>query len=791
MNNLFMIAKNNMKKQKGDMITFFILTMISTFLIFNSVSDLLGISKAYDKRFEEVNMPDIIFTSKDNDICRDSMEEAFEKSSVDEYEVTPLLYGELDYKNKDDENYQNYLFLFERFDEEPEMMDVIPEGLDLGDDDILIPLTMADSFKEGDTLVFKIDGNIYEFNVAGFSENPGFCSSMNIAIDYVYISAAAFDEFAALDTMKVERYCLFKGIVEDETADLDMVEQEISEEYKRIIATYQEQYPEMDLDNGLSVNLDLLKMGNTILPYVVGSVILVFALLILVISLISISFSINNFIQKNMKNTGIMEACGYTISELRNALTLQIMSVSSAGVAAGIILSVFTIPQMGAAFTLLLGITWDQKISIPAALITVGVILLTILITVRILSRKYNGITVLDALRGGINAHNFRKNYFPLEKTSLPLPLTLSLKETFGSIRKNIAMVVIVAILTIATLIGFGMMENFSVGTALFDIMGGEWGDAQVIAENGISDDLRDVDGVENVYACQEIEMTVEYDGGSHKYRFICAEDMSYALNTVMIDGRCPESDNEIMLTWTAANEIGAQIGDVITVKAGDTSEDFVITGLNQRMQNAGRTGTMTLDGLERMGMKGVSTDYYITSEEGVSFETIQANIEEYAEDKGINLKVSDTAEVLEGTLAGVNAALKVIGILMAVLTALIIIFVESLVIRAKITREWRGMGINKALGMSSADLISQIALSNIPAIIAGCIFGSLLSGQVGKATVMAVFSYMGIKKIAFDIPLYLMAATALGIILIAVLTSAAAGLKVRKLIPMEMITEE
>ena len=35
---LFFIARNNMKKQKGDMITFFILTLFAAFLIFDAAS---------------------------------------------------------------------------------------------------------------------------------------------------------------------------------------------------------------------------------------------------------------------------------------------------------------------------------------------------------------------------------------------------------------------------------------------------------------------------------------------------------------------------------------------------------------------------------------------------------------------------------------------------------------------------------------------------------------------------------------------------------------------------------
>ena len=52
---LFVIAKNNIKKQKGDMLTFFILTFIAAYLIFDSLAALFGMGGVLDKRFDEVN----------------------------------------------------------------------------------------------------------------------------------------------------------------------------------------------------------------------------------------------------------------------------------------------------------------------------------------------------------------------------------------------------------------------------------------------------------------------------------------------------------------------------------------------------------------------------------------------------------------------------------------------------------------------------------------------------------------------------------------------------------------
>jgi hypothetical protein len=72
----------------------------------------------------------------------------------------------------------------------------------------------------------------------------------------------------------------------------------------------------------------------------------------------------------------------------------------------------------------------------------VGILVVIGLVGIKI-SSTYKKITVLDALRGGINTHNYKRNYFPLEKTPLPVPMVLSLKETFGGLGRNLLMVMI------------------------------------------------------------------------------------------------------------------------------------------------------------------------------------------------------------------------------------------------------------------------------------------------------------------------------------------------------------
>lgn len=797
MNNIFMIVKNNMKKQKGDMITFLIMTIVASFLIFNSVTVFMGISRIFDNRFDEVNGPDFfLFVADDEETAR-CADEALRKNGIDTYEATSVLYANCEYKNKDADEFSNFQFFFEKYTNDNKILDVIPDDVKLADDEVMVPYTMKAMFAEGDTLVIRLGEKTFDLKVKGYSENPLFCTTNAASLYYVYIAPSMYEKMEVEAgnnylTSPINRYSFYKGKVDFEVKDYNSLLQKITDDYSELIEDYQAEHPETDYSIVLSAYWQLLRMADMIVPVTMGSVIFSFAILMLVISLVITSFSVNNFIQRNMKNIGIMEACGYTVKELRKALTVQLMSIEILGTISGIILGAVSVSFMSDAFTSIAGLTWNNAVNPAIAVITALIILLPVYIAVRIMSRKFIGITVLDALRGGISSHNFKKNHFSFEKTALPIPIVLSLKDTFGSVKKNIAMVLIMAILTFSVVFAMASSENMtSSDGGLIQSMGFDYGDIMVSTEAGLGDDFRKLDGVEKVCVSQTTQLTAEHDGTSYTYNTYAMEDCEQALNMVMIEGRVPVSDNEIMITWVVADELKAEVGDVVTIRKGSRAEDFIVTGINQKIEMMGKSMTVTLTGFDRLGARQGADMYSMLLKEGTTYEDIRERVNDFAKEKGIEVSITNPNDLVGGTLATINSTFAMVGVIIVILTVLVVIFVESLVVRAKITREWKGMGISKALGLTSGDLISQIALSNIPAIIMGCLIGGLFTRLAGGALVGMMTAFAGVKKLEFSIGFKYIILASLGIILVAILTSAIAGLKVKKLIPIEMITEE
>ena len=128
---------------------------------------------------------------------------------------------------------------------------------------------------------------------------------------------------------------------------------------------------------------------------------------------------------------------------------------------------------------------------------------------------------------------------------------------------------------------------------------------------------------------------------------------------------------------------------------------------------------------------------------------------------------------------------------LIAFLTALIVAFVESLIIKTQITRSWRDLGVSKALGYTSGQLITQTMMSNMPSVLIGIVLGLLVSAFSAEKLMRVLFTIFGFRKAPFYVNSGSYMIAVVLIAGIAMITSAWVGRRIRKLEPVKMITEE
>ena len=93
MNRYIFLVKNNLKKQKGDMITFFILVFLATFITFLCLTFLTGTAKVLEDNKKLINGADILFMVPDNKPAEYKLEELAKGNPyVSRYEASKYPY---------------------------------------------------------------------------------------------------------------------------------------------------------------------------------------------------------------------------------------------------------------------------------------------------------------------------------------------------------------------------------------------------------------------------------------------------------------------------------------------------------------------------------------------------------------------------------------------------------------------------------------------------------------------------------------------------------------------------
>ena len=787
----FFIAKNNMKKQKKDMITIFVMTFISAILLFICLSMLFETSRILDTLHEETNAADVmVLVTGKNRSVHAKMEDLIRgKDEIKEFEAAEYAACNGKYRHKGDKRWTDYGMYFMKNDLPGKVQSPSIDVTKLKDNEVIVPMALCTSFSVGDSIQFKIEDFTYEFKIVGFNEDTYFASPMNMGVYIFFVTPKAYDNIVFDNSENIisegKRYSL---VLKDDSIDTGVFSDEIETEFKTWRAEYGASHPGESLGGYNFLPKGIMYSASTILPLMFVAIMLLFAVIIFAISLVIIDFSIKNFIMTNMKNTAIMEASGYTVKEMVLILLTQLLIVSGLGSIMGVAVGALSLKKVGYIMYFLLGLKWNRPVNYGIAAMVILMICAVVSLLTMLLGRDYKKTTVLEALRGGINAHNFRKNLFAFDRTNLPVSITLALKETFGRFKSQIGVIFIAMILTVSAVIAMGMVDTFASNTDTVMNLGGfifEDAEADI-------DGYEMLDGINNMksvdYAYGTYWTSFEISKGKKRQNISarCFTDTSYITGGGLAEGRWPKHSNEVMLATNAAKTFGVGVGDTINVKYGINEESYIVCGLNQTFNNLGMMSFFTIDGAKRVADIRPGTAE-IKLKSNFSYYDFEKEFKEVYPDANV-ISIEESASSVVNLVCG---AMKITAVLIAALVGLIIAFVESLIIRTQITREWRNLGVSKALGYTSGQLIWQTVLSNIPGVLMGVLIGIAVGGPAGKSGSKAMFQIFGYKKVDFSIypRSYLLAAVL--IISVAMIASAIKGKRIQTLEPVKMITEE
>lgn len=780
MNKLFMLALANIRKNKGQAVSLVLLTLLAAMLLNMGLLIYFDFGNFFDRRAEALNSPSLIISMQASNFTQEKKEFLAEYEGVTATEQEKILMmpgAEFTFGSG-----KKVIMVIARSETNQQAMSpltFIGEQNPPNEKSIYVPyqLKLAGDYQLGDDFLLEFQGQKYTFTIDGFTEDILLGTVNASSIGFV-LPEKSFNSFSNALNGSADGVLLAAQIDDSEKAPM------LISEFKK----------EFNIETGsmlhsslFAVELESVKMNRTLTGGVGAMIIVGFAVIITMVSVVVIRFKIGDAIEENTANIGTLKACGYKSNQIITSFLLQFGLISLIGSLLGILCSYGVLPVISYMFAVQMGLVWEIGFS---WMVTIGAILFVLTCVVLVswgTAAKINKLHPIVALRGGIVTHSFKKNWFPLEKTRGNINFLLACKKIVQSIRQNILITLIVTFITFACVFALVMFYNIAgQSTAFIKLVGGEVPDMAAIRSEKIDSESL----LENVLTYQEVRKAFYFDTVQvnifDQAAIVNVSDFTLTENEMIYDGRFPKHDNEISVNGMIADKFGTGIGDNIVVSMGDKEAEFLITGLLQSSNSNGMDMSVTLEGVRRLNPNFEPGLLYFYLHQP---DNIKDFIEDLKQAEGDNIfSYIEMSEMVESTMGTFIPVVS--GFVAAILfvTALVVMLILYLVLKSTILRQRREIGIQKAMGYTTFQLMQQLSLATIPGVALGAALGVILALGSLNPAISVLFYSIGIMRANFDIPLYLMALLALGIIVFACIISNLITLKIRRITPYSLI---
>lgn len=777
----WLLSKSNIRNSKGLTIGLIILIILATSFLNIMLVIFTDFTGNAEKNAIKLNSEDAyILLNGDISKIEDNYIESLVNDDVQNYEVirtvgflTATPYGE---------GTVTPLVLLENAETalncEIGKTEIIEEDLAILSEYIYLPYQYhtGGNYNIGDDYELKILDKIYNFKIKGFTNNiitgSYNCGTINAIVDDITYNKIIEN------TQEPWKYIYIKFDLKpevDSTKFVNEISNKVSKENSLVTITY------YTLEDAL--------YSRTFISIVLGVSFLVISLIILIIVFLMLANNISNYIKENIKTLGVIKAIGYTGKNIKLSFVLQFVIITIVGCLIGIILSYLMLPSIIKIMVSQIGIPYTISFNLVSSITTILSLITIIILTVLFIVRKINRIQPITALREGIETHSFKKNRVELEKTKLPINISLALKTMFTNIKQNIATFIIVFFLVFAGVIALVMFQNFSVKPKLslltFEIFDG------AISTDGDTDKsvynyIKSLDGVNNTRLISTINVETE----NVKLLTYIMDDTNQLNNKdVCYKGRLPKYDNEIAISGKYCKKYNYNIGDEIEIGRGDIKEKFLITGFVQTTNNNGQEAVILSDGIEKIVGTTYDKLYYFDTEDATN---VNECIEKVKNEFGDRISLTvNFEEVVKGSISVFKTISNAMVVIMMTICGLVILLVLYLLIKTLIISKKKDYGILKALGYTSKNIIVQNAISFMPSIILSVIISCIVSCFIVNPYLTLIMSMFGVMKVTFEIPVTLVICMGIGFVILSFIFALVLSLRIKKIEPYKLLNGE
>lgn len=779
MNKILLLAGANIRKAKGQTVILAALFLVSAMMLNIGLTVLLGFGSFFDSTAEELNtsdayffIPEALYTDEVEQHLASHVEISTWQKNKGLVISTSLMWKNepLDFVvaicDKDEpRNLSNWKFVGDTLSETP--------------DAIYVPYIykLTGGYALGSKLTLTLNQHSYQFTVAGYTE----CIYQDRMFtgDVIFIPGQRFEELynEYIDYRKVMVFA--NGIqnyakIESELLDLT-----------GLSSAGNASDPQTYLR---STDYASMKNNRTSMPAMMSVMLIVFTAVIAVVCLLVIRFRISNSIEEDMQKIGSLQSIGYTSRQITLSIMVQYAVIAFAACFAGIIPAYLALPFVSDVFAQQSGLFWAPGFMPVINLVSTGTLTVIVIAVAFIAALRIRRISPVQALRGGITTHSFKRNHIPLEKSRLPLTMALSCKSVLQGLRQSMTMFVIVIAVSFTAIIAVVLYYNAAIDLSTFEkVPGIERANALIIfkPDEDIALMKEEVLALPNVVKAQYLDSgnvrIDDVDAG-----VIVMEEFSQKETVNVYEGVFPRYDNEIAIAGLIGNMIGKGIGDEVLVGKDETP--YLITGYTQGMEAGSLTVYLTLDGMRKITPDFSQSMLYVYLAKGTNAAVFVEDVKAIYGERLIEIVDADVS-FAEG-VSSFASIVSLVGLAILIVAGFVVILVLYFVISSAIIRRHRELGIQKAIGFTSINLMNQITIGFALPLTLGAAAGCVL-GTIALNPLMSIgMSSMGIMKANYIINPAWVIATGFCIVVLSYLTSMLITWRIRKISAYALVTE-
>jgi ABC-type transport system, involved in lipoprotein release, permease component len=757
--------------------------LIASLLLNSGLLICFNLGNFFNKTAKELNASDIYYIMPSSLYSEEIDQYLTENGNIVKLQKEAPYYASATYQYKGDK--RERVFLFNDADHARNMTKWKFIGKYLPEEDMSIYLPYLFKLQGGyhlnDKFELVFSDKKIEFTIKGFIEDIYF-SSPETGLMGTYLPHATYEKVIKKLGESCKATLVFANLKEINND----IENGLNDKLNIDNASDQ-----ADITKSLfSMDLSMVKLSRTIMANMISIMIVAFAAIILLVCLIVVRFRINNSIEDDMIKIGSLKAIGYTSRQIMASIILQFVLIAFVGSVFGITLSYLSIPSLSSIFAQQSGLMWTQGFDAFISSVAIFVILAIVAFVAFASARRIKKLHPIIALRGGIATHSFQKNHLPLDQSKGSLPFLFAFKSILQNKKQSIMITIILLTVSFAQTFSVIMFYNTTVDPkAFYETPGVELSNA--IAVFRPNTDQKPI--VEKIKKMKEVrkvqyvdQTTAEVD--NNEVGLYVMKDYSKKETNTVYKGRYPIHSNEIVLAGHLAKMLGKSVGDNVVVKAGDKEATFLITGLSQGAYMGGMNSSITYDGIMKLipDFKQQNLNIYLNKGE---------NAGDYVKkiEKQFNGAFAYTENVDKSMEIGAGIYISIVskvGIAILAITIAVVILVLYFVINSTVVRKKRELGIQKAIGFTTLQLMNQLSMSFLPSIIVGVFIGSLTGGTQTNAIMSIAQSGMGVAKANYIITPVFIALFGLGIVIISYITSMLITFRIRKISAYSLVSE-